>query len=248
MWNDFLCVLDQVPLEFGGMFQKTYEKKGSKRVRIRGTRFNLDKRQATLQLCFRAAAPQNVNPAIIFRLTPEVDKNGKVRSNIPKTKTIKEEFKKLKRMYPNVNVYAQKKAWADYDISMTWISDFAKEASPQEKLLGMDNLGAHCHPDFRYFARTQANTLLLYTPEDCTDLCAVTDAGLGKLVKDKIKTKFDCHFESDPDLWTEEGKLSAADRRELFTRVCVHRVVGGRLCVVLFKSFIIVLSPNLQAL
>eukprot|EP00479_Gromia_sphaerica_P011675 TRINITY_DN5852_c0_g1_i1.p1 TRINITY_DN5852_c0_g1~~TRINITY_DN5852_c0_g1_i1.p1 ORF type:complete len:195 (-),score=44.11 TRINITY_DN5852_c0_g1_i1:244-828(-) len=194
------------------MFKKTYAKNGSKRVRIRGTRFNLDKRQATLQLCFRAAAPQNVNPGIIFRLTPEVDKNCKVKSDVPKTKPIKAEFKKLKEKFPNVNVYAQKKAWADYNVSMTWLNDFRKETPPEEKLLGMDNLGAHCHIDFRHFARTRANSLLLYTPEDCTDLCAVTDAGLGKMVKDMMKMKFDLHFEANPDLWTEEGQLSAADR------------------------------------
>ena len=209
--------MDQVPLEFGGMFNKTYAKKGSKRVRIRGTRYNLEKRQATLQLCF-GAETQDVNPGLIFRLTPFTDKRGKVHSKKPLTKPIQKEFDKLKRKYPNVNLYAQKKAWADTNVSLDWLDDFRKEASKEEKLLGMDNLGAQCDPKFKAFAREKANSLLLYTPEDCTDICAVTDHGLGKMVKDKVKGRFDEDFEEDPDKWVDQGGLSAADRRELYVK------------------------------
>ena len=37
-------------------------------------------------------------------------------------------------------------------------------------------------------------------------------------MKDKMKRKFDEDFEENPDKWTEQGALSAADRRELFVK------------------------------
>jgi hypothetical protein len=75
--------------EFGGMFKKTYGRKGKKSVRVKGTKFNLDKRQATLQPCLRAVGPQNVNPGIIFRVTPQKNKKtGAVNSKVPTTKAL----------------------------------------------------------------------------------------------------------------------------------------------------------------
>ncbi len=86
-----------------------------------------------------------------------------------------------------------------------------------EKLVGLDNLSAHCHPDFRWYAKHETNSLLIYTPEDCTDLCAVTDAGLEKAIKDRMRAKFDAHYESNEDMW-DDGKVSAAGHRALLVQ------------------------------
>jgi hypothetical protein len=210
--------VDQVPLEFGGMFKKTYDRKGKKSIRIKGTKFNLDKRQATLQPCFCAEGPQNVNPGIIFRITPQKNKKtGTVNSKVPTTKAVQKEFKLMKRRFPNVNVYAQKKAWADSNVVMNWLKDYKKESGSGEKLLGLDNLGAQCSPEFKEAAR-KTETLLIYTPEDCTDACAVTDAGPGRSLKNDMKNLFYQHYENNPDLWDKDGLLSASDRRMLFVQ------------------------------
>lgn len=56
--------------------------------------------------------------------------------------------------------------------------------------------------------------MLIYTPEDCTDLCAVTDLGLGKAIKDRMRMKFDENFENNIDAWVD-GRVTASDRRLL---------------------------------
>lgn len=71
---------------------------------------------------------------------------------------------------------------------------------------------------FKHMARSETERLLLYTPEHCTNLCAVTDSHLGKMVKDQVKIIFDDDFAEYPDVWTEDGLLSAADRRMLFVQ------------------------------
>ena len=64
-----------------------------------------------------------------------------------------------------------------------------------EKLVGLDNLSTHCHSVFCKYSKEKTNSLLVYTPEDCIDLCAVTDAGLGKSIKDMMRAKFNRHYE-----------------------------------------------------
>ena len=106
-------------------------------------------------------------------------------------------------------MYYQKKAWFDGATCRAWLKDFRAQAGSQsEKLLGLDNLGGQCHPDFRSYARNDCNSLLIYTPEDCTDLCAVTDAGLGKAIKDRMKAKFEKDFDERADEWVD-GDISA---------------------------------------
>ena len=60
----------------------------------------LDKRQATLQLCIRAGGEQNVKPAIIFRGKGNVSPAEKATYD------------------KGVDVYFQKSAWMDSDLSM----------------------------------------------------------------------------------------------------------------------------------
>ena len=92
---------------------------------------------------------------------------------------------------------------------MAWLKDFRRQTGiREEKLLGCDNLGGQTHPDFREYARKSANTLLVYTPEDCTDLCAVTDAGLGREIKRRMKEMFEDHFDENCDQW-EDGGITA---------------------------------------
>ena len=58
--------------------------------------------------------------------------------------------------------------------------------------------------------------LLLYTPYNTTDLCAVTDCGLGQLVKSGMVKKYAADLEQNLELWSE-GKVSASERRVKFT-------------------------------
>ena len=62
--------VDQVPLEFGGR-SKTYEKKGAKKVQIKKSKVDLERRVASLQLCFCADSPQRIKTGICFRAAPQ---------------------------------------------------------------------------------------------------------------------------------------------------------------------------------
>ena len=57
--------LDQVPLEFTDAKQ-SHNDVGAVECFIRGSKVDLSKRQASLQLTVRAVSPQNVEPAIVF--------------------------------------------------------------------------------------------------------------------------------------------------------------------------------------
>ena len=83
-----------MPLEFGGVFDTTFEDKGKKTVRIKTPKVDMGKRSASLQLCFRAAAPQNVKPGICFRATPQQE-NGVTNPSLAKTKALRNEREKM---------------------------------------------------------------------------------------------------------------------------------------------------------
>ena len=89
--------VDQVPLEFGGVFDSTLADKGSKTVHVKTPKKDMGRRRASLQLCFRADGPQNCKPGICFRLTPKKSRNGSVDPKTPSTCTLKEEREKMPR-------------------------------------------------------------------------------------------------------------------------------------------------------
>lgn len=164
--------VDQVPLEFGGS-DTTYEKKGAKVVQIKKSKVDMERRVASLQLCFCAAGPPPINPGICFRAKPFVTPSEKVNPSRPKNAKLKKETKKMPK---GVDVYYQPKAWFDTPTSLQFAKNFRNQARPanQEKLLGLDNLNSQCAPEF-IEAMRKSRVQLLYTPADCTDLCAVTD-------------------------------------------------------------------------
>ena len=111
----------------------------------------------------------------------------------------------------DIAVYYQKKAWFDRPTCMSWAKDYRRSTGiQQEKLLGLDNLDGQTHPEFRKYLRQSSNSLLIYTPADCTDLCAVTDAGLGRSIKSRMKIKFEDHYEEHSDEW-EDGEITAGE-------------------------------------
>lgn len=172
--------VDQVPWEPARrIFEETYEKKGTRRVQVKGPKVDLSKRQATLQLTFAAGAPQSVRAGICFRAQPKKvkvlpDGTWKVDPTKPEASSLLAELKKMPK---DIDVFYQPKAWFDTETCIAYGRSFRKQTPGAEKLLGCDNLAGQVAPRFKKYMKSQANTLLLFTPDDCTDLCAVTDAG-----------------------------------------------------------------------
>ena len=131
----------------------------------------------------------------------------------------------------DVTVHYQQKAWFDSHTSMMYAKNFASQiGTAEEKLLWCDNLGSQTNPRFKKFIRENTNSLLIYTPEGCTDVCAVTDHNLGKSVKDRMRAMYQKNFE---DLLTEwvDGEFSISEVRRSSGQMalsCVERISNRR--------------------
>ena len=88
--------------------------------------------------------------------------------------------------------------------------------------MGLDNLREQCSLPFQEFAaNVKPKMQLAYTPENSTDLCAVTDYDLGRLDKKAIRDQFYNAFNDEPDEWVlpgDEGGVSESDFRVYLTK------------------------------
>lgn len=97
--------MDQVPCSFALGHANTFTFKGDKRVQVALPKAGLEKRQCTLQLCFRPGGRQPIaKGAIIFR-------GQGLRISLAE----KAAWDK------RVDVYFQPKAWVDRDIACSWL-------------------------------------------------------------------------------------------------------------------------------
>ena len=98
-----------------------------------------------------------------------------------------------------------------------------EEFQQQPCVIVMDNLGGHCTERARSLLHN-ANADVLCTPPNCTDLVAVTDAGLGRSLKLLMKKSFRDDFEQRHSLW-RDGLVTATDRRALVVKWCADACV-----------------------
>ena len=167
----------------------------------------MEKRLGTLILYFCAEGDQLVNPQIIFPLKPKTDKEGNIDPTQPASPKIKKERAKYNK---NVVVLFQDNAWANARTSEVSFK-IACRKIPKGSLLTLDNLNGHRTPAYKAIAATN-QTFLLYTPPDCTDLCAVNDHGLGKWFRDKIKKEFLNEYKRKEKIWDQKN-IDASERR-----------------------------------
>ena len=205
---------DQVPLEFSQYGKRSYNPKGAGSCWIAGSKVDLSKRFATLNLFFCAEAPQTVRPGIIFRLKPTP---GDV--TLPVDSRIKKEMK----LYDDrVFVQYDAKAYASEDVCLSVLDHFEDEmplALLGPVMLGLDNWECQNSDTFHQKA-DKMGISLVYTPENCTDLVAVTDAGPGNEIKRRMVALYKKDLESSPErlnMW-KNGKVSASERRILYTK------------------------------
>ncbi len=83
-------------------------------------------------------------------------------------------------------------------------------------LLVVDNLSAHATEEIREFAALH-NVCLLFTPPNCTDLIQVTDIGLGRAIKSRMKKKYGAHFAAYSGRW-QRGEVPPMERKQLYVR------------------------------
>ena len=198
--------VDQSPLPFAVDRGTTYEllpekeKRKNHKVWIANPGAGLEKRQCSLQICFRPVGEQP-KLGIVFR--------GK--GNISEAE---------RAAYPdNVDVFFQSKAWVDTPVCLEWLE---KTLSPIVKdenrfVIFMDNLTAQCADEFKQEIASHGG-LAWYVPKNTTDITQPADSGYAELLKCLIKQAQDEWLldETNADKWYGvDQKFTASERRIL---------------------------------
>ncbi len=181
----------------------------------------IDVRQGSLLLSFFAdgrigptALCVERTPKPLGKLDPLLKKEVElVDPRVPKMPAARCEFDELRARFPNILLYAQSKAYFDTRTFAAFWDDFLNKLPRVPHIVVMDNAEPHFSSHVKR-ASMQRNVQLVSTPPNCTDLCAATDAGLGKSVKLLMKNKFRLHFRSNIEQW-RCGKVSLRERRFL---------------------------------
>ena len=203
--------VDQISLPFVVESKRTYEIPMSKgkerrdhRVWVAQPGSGLDKRQATLQVCFNPEGM--VKPALIFR---------------GKGKRISQD--EVLAYDTDVDVYWQPNAWVDTAFSVKWVKNTISNAvaNLDEYVLFCNNLTAQVSDEFLNEVRQHKGIVWFGVPNG-THFWQPVDAGPGKAFKSHIKAEQNIWLENDEniELWlgNDDRKLSAKDCRILITR------------------------------
>ena len=152
-------------------------------------------------------------------------------------------IKELDQYAQGVSVYYQEKAWVDPIVARAHLEDFNRQTKPELennshfRILGLDNLLSQKIPPYRDFA-VGNGIKLVYTPENCTDLCSVVDDEIGDFVKSEMNRCYRLDREISVernDAWCS-GKISASERRILMTKWL--KVAWDKLCATDITAFL----------
>ena len=223
--------VDEVGFDICGTLDTTVAQKGQKRVQVVHPSVRIDVRQCSLMLSFFADGRVGPTALCVARTPKRLDqqdplhakKHPLVDPREPLTPAGREEFKELRELYPNVLLYAQPKGYFDHRTFAAYWDDMHELLPKQPHVVIMDNAASHWSPHIKA-ASKQRKIEMVSTPENCTDLCAATDAGLGRSVKLLMRKKFRAHFGANMARW-RTGEVSLRDWRHLFMKWLSEAVV-----------------------
>jgi len=216
-------------LDFQRLFRRVLSTKASKMVLVKRSRKELGKRFATLLYIARAEGKQPP-PILILKGKPQqIERKikGKIVTEINTRKP------SSWRLLPEMLSYSQG-VWVYFDpkfrTSVSVLHDvivdlkqWLRENNEADHVcLGLDNLREQCSVSFQKLALEGKPRLkLAFTPENTTDLCAVTDYDIGRLDKTAMREQFLEDFRKRPMAWVKKGKdggVSESEFRVLLTR------------------------------
>ncbi len=219
-----------MPFELGGVLDKTVELKGAKRVHVVHPKVRLEVRQASIMMCTFADGRMG-QCALCLERTPQQlgkqdpllkTKKELVNPRMPLTPKAQDEFKELRHEFPNILLYCQPRSYFDVRTFAAYFDDMLESLPRGPHVIVMDNAEGHFSEHVKA-ASEKRKVRLVSTPANCTDLCAATDAGLGRSLKLLMKKKFRDHFLANMTAW-RTGQVSLADRRYLATKWCSESV------------------------
>jgi hypothetical protein len=165
IWN-----ADHIPAPFAINLKRSLNPKGQPCwIAVVGPS-GLDKRQATLHPCIRAAGAQLAPCWIIFR--------GKGN--------ISQREKDFLNSLDNIRWAFQPRAWADGVYTLEWAEAYCdmleKECPGEEHMLLLDELSSQMTPTIKKYLKSRG-VLPVYIPGGCTDVLQPVDHHFGALLK-----------------------------------------------------------------
>lgn len=210
--------MDQTPISFEFLDNKTYDKKGIKTVFLKQTGSGWDRRQATLQILVHADGIQRCKPLLIFH-----GMNQDHRQK-PKSSNLKKEYK----LYDSrVEVMFNPKAWSNADLMMEWIKHLYTPSSnypyfPRNSInrpprfLSLDVFaGQKTKEVIDSFKAIRCTTSFI--PGGTTGFLQVCDTAVNKSLKARIEELADQYIDEHEVEWIE-GKYTVGQRRVLLTK------------------------------
>jgi hypothetical protein len=210
--------MDQTPISFEFLDNKTYDTKGVKTVFVKQTGSGWDRRQATLQIIVHADGIQRCKPLLVFH-----GKNLDYRQK-PKSSNLKKEYKFYD---PRVEVMFNPKAWSNTDLMVEWIKHLYTPATnfpcfPRNstqrppRFLSLDVFaGQKTKEVIDSFKAINCTTSFI--PGGTTGFIQVCDTSINKSLKSRIEELADQYIDEHEVEWVE-GKYSVGQRRILLTK------------------------------
>jgi transposase-like protein len=210
--------MDQTPISFEFLSNKTYDTKGVKTVFVKQTGSGWDRRQATLQILVHADGIRRCKPLLIFH-----GKNQDHRQK-PKSSSLSKEYK----LYdPRVEVMFNPKAWSNTDLMLEWIKHLYTPSTnypyfPRNSILRPPRFlsldvfsGQKTKEVIDSFKSIRCTTSFI--PGGTTGFIQVCDTAVNRSLKARIEELADRYIDEHEVEWVE-GRYSVGDRRVLLTK------------------------------
>lgn len=176
--KQFIYNMDQTPLPFEFLQQRTFNTKGAATIYIHSKHTSWTKRQATLMLTACADGSLQCKPILIY--------HGDMQETRPRSY-------ERSQYHPDVYVLFNKTAYSNESITLDWLHcDICQTTNidciflPQpERLITLDIFSGQM-TDKIFEAMKMRSIIPVYIPDGCTGYVQPMDTIINKLVKDKI--------------------------------------------------------------
>ena len=200
---------DQVPMEVD-QCKYTLNDKGSKVCFVKGTKKDITKRLATIQLCVRLEGDQVMKPCVIMRNANPCEDRFELPDGLKNRLVdfMKDGQKKREDEWydDRVVVMWDPKAWFSQDVAYQWYEKFIESTHDLRKdlkrdpsiVVQQDNLETQNVREIKKLT-WEHGIFITNTSEDCTDVLALIDHHLGVRIKTDVSDQFWKEFEKSEE-------------------------------------------------
>jgi hypothetical protein len=234
LFPGLICNMDQTPMPFEFLTNRTYAPTGSDAVQIKATHPGWEKRQATLMLTVFADGVALIPPIIIFHGLSDSERRR------PRNRREQRIFDAENARYHNgVIVTSNSEAYCNGEVMLWWIKEFLVPAlegavaglAPHERppsLFALDAVSFHRTEEVKSVLR-QHNIVPAAIPAGCTSLLQPLDVSVNSPFKKKLQDYMDerlVQLEDKEEEAIRAGRPLSSDSAIGERRVLVTEAVG----------------------